>query len=77
MGTKVLRPSIRMRRGVARVTGKSRSEPIVSARFSRLRGRFHGSLDGAREDFTWIRGDDPVARDYRDYHGWEALLLGG
>jgi len=22
-------------------------------------------------------GDDPVARDYRDYHGWEALLLGG
>jgi hypothetical protein len=20
-------------------------------------------------------GDDPVARDYRDYHGWEALLL--
>jgi len=22
-------------------------------------------------------GDDPVVRDYRDYHGWEALLLGG
>jgi hypothetical protein len=62
-----------MRRGVARVTGKSRSEPIVSARFSRVAWPFPW-LDGAREDPTWIGGGMTLARDH---HAGEALLLGG
>ena len=63
-----------MRRGVARVTG-NRARSLSSLLDSPgLRGLFHGSLDGAREDPTWIGGGMTLARDH---HGWEALLLGG
>jgi hypothetical protein len=61
-----------MRRGVARVTGKSRSEPIVLP--DSPGWPFRCSLDGAREDPTWIDGGMTLARDH---HGWEALLLAG
>jgi hypothetical protein len=52
-GIKALPLFIRLRQGVAsRATGTS---CLGAARFSKLRGRLHGLLDGAREDLTWMR----------------------
>jgi hypothetical protein len=52
-GIKTLLLFIRLRQGVAsRATGTSW---LGAARFSKLRGRLHGLLDGAREDLTWMR----------------------